>query len=319
MTRHRTIALLAVVGVLAATAHPASATSETTAAPEAPARNAIWASDTVVTDAFGDEGLFQLRVVSDAASGAYVVWQDRRWSFISVQRMDANGTLMWQSPVRVATISGERFKPAAVADGSGGVIVAWTEGRSGGCYRDARVNCDIYAQRFDGNGARLWGADGVAVVIAERNQGVDGIALAGDGNGGVYAAWEDARPPDCCKVFAQRLNASGQPQWTDGGIQVSIEPFIAFGPMFAPPQIVADGQGGAILVWIENQVDPLDGLPPLHAQRIDSNGDALWSLYGLPVGLQLLGRALDEETPIRVADAYQRVSDHHLQRPADSL
>lgn len=37
----------------------------------------------------------------------------------------------------------------------------------------------------------------------------------------------------------------------------------------------------------------------------------------LPVGLQLLGRALDEETPIRVADAYQRRSDHHLQRPPE--
>jgi hypothetical protein len=192
---------------------------------------------------------------------------------------------MWQNPVQVATVSGERFEPAAVADGSGGVIVAWNEGRSGGCYRDVRVDCDIYAQRLDGTGARMWGADGVAVVIAERNQGIDGIALASDGHGGVYAAWEDARPPDCCKVFAQRLDASGQPQWADGGILVSIEPFFVFGPMVAPPQIVADGQGGAILVWIENQVDPLDGLPPLHAQRLDSNGDALWTLYGVPVGL----------------------------------
>jgi aspartyl-tRNA(Asn)/glutamyl-tRNA(Gln) amidotransferase subunit A len=38
---------------------------------------------------------------------------------------------------------------------------------------------------------------------------------------------------------------------------------------------------------------------------------------GLPVGLQLMGRALDEATPLRVADAYQRQSDHHLQRPAE--
>ena len=38
---------------------------------------------------------------------------------------------------------------------------------------------------------------------------------------------------------------------------------------------------------------------------------------GLPVGLQLMGRALDEATPLRVADAYQRISDHHLQRPPE--
>ena len=116
MARHRTIALLTIVCVLAATAPPASPTSETTAAPETPAHNAIWASDTVVTDAFGDEGLYELRIVSDGASGAYVVWQDRRWSFISVQRIDGDGTLMWQDPVRVATLSGERFEAAAVAE-----------------------------------------------------------------------------------------------------------------------------------------------------------------------------------------------------------
>lgn len=35
---------------------------------------------------------------------------------------------------------------------------------------------------------------------------------------------------------------------------------------------------------------------------------------GLPVGLQLLGNVLQEETLFRVADAYQRRTDHHLQR-----
>ena len=36
---------------------------------------------------------------------------------------------------------------------------------------------------------------------------------------------------------------------------------------------------------------------------------------GLPVGLQLMGRSLDEATLLRVADAFQRRTDHHEQRP----
>ena len=36
---------------------------------------------------------------------------------------------------------------------------------------------------------------------------------------------------------------------------------------------------------------------------------------GLPVGMQLLGRALDEATLLRVADAFQRLTDHHERRP----
>jgi aspartyl-tRNA(Asn)/glutamyl-tRNA(Gln) amidotransferase subunit A len=38
---------------------------------------------------------------------------------------------------------------------------------------------------------------------------------------------------------------------------------------------------------------------------------------GLPVGLQLMGRALDEATLLRVADAYQRRSDWHERRPPE--
>ncbi|MFP8874830.1 MAG: Asp-tRNA(Asn)/Glu-tRNA(Gln) amidotransferase subunit GatA [Myxococcota bacterium] len=38
---------------------------------------------------------------------------------------------------------------------------------------------------------------------------------------------------------------------------------------------------------------------------------------GLPVGLQFLGPLLDEATPLRLADAYQRQTDHHLARPPE--
>jgi aspartyl-tRNA(Asn)/glutamyl-tRNA(Gln) amidotransferase subunit A len=41
------------------------------------------------------------------------------------------------------------------------------------------------------------------------------------------------------------------------------------------------------------------------------------SAHGMPVGLQLLGRPLDEATLLRVADAYQRRTDHHRHRPPE--
>ena len=37
---------------------------------------------------------------------------------------------------------------------------------------------------------------------------------------------------------------------------------------------------------------------------------------GLPVGVQLLGKAFSEDMVLRVADAYQRVTDYHKRRPA---
>ncbi|HWN92920.1 MAG TPA: amidase family protein, partial [Verrucomicrobiae bacterium] len=36
---------------------------------------------------------------------------------------------------------------------------------------------------------------------------------------------------------------------------------------------------------------------------------------GLPMGLHIIGRPFDEATVLRVADAYQRVTDWHTRRP----
>jgi aspartyl-tRNA(Asn)/glutamyl-tRNA(Gln) amidotransferase subunit A len=36
---------------------------------------------------------------------------------------------------------------------------------------------------------------------------------------------------------------------------------------------------------------------------------------GLPIGMQVIGRSFDEATVLRVADAYQRVTDWHTCRP----
>ncbi len=39
--------------------------------------------------------------------------------------------------------------------------------------------------------------------------------------------------------------------------------------------------------------------------------------HQLPVGMQILGRPLDDQTTLRVADAFQRRTDFHLQRPPE--
>ena len=38
---------------------------------------------------------------------------------------------------------------------------------------------------------------------------------------------------------------------------------------------------------------------------------------GLPVGLQIAGRAFDEQTVLRVAHAYQAHTDWHLRHPSN--
>jgi aspartyl-tRNA(Asn)/glutamyl-tRNA(Gln) amidotransferase subunit A len=39
------------------------------------------------------------------------------------------------------------------------------------------------------------------------------------------------------------------------------------------------------------------------------------STEGMPIGLQLIGKAFDESTVLRAAHAYEQATDHHKQRP----
>jgi len=40
-----------------------------------------------------------------------------------------------------------------------------------------------------------------------------------------------------------------------------------------------------------------------------------FTVSGLPIGLQIVGRPFDEATVLRVVDAYQRITDWHTRRP----
>ena len=241
-----------------------------------------WERDVALTTASGDQGLMRPIVISDGSDGAFFIWHDRLRGRISVQRLASDGSKLWPAAKQVATTLTDKMFPAAVASGQGGVIVAWAEGRSGGCIVEGQAECDIYAQKFDGNGQRLWRNVGRPVVRAPKNQGVASIALASDEQGGVYAAWVDARP-SCCKIYAQHLGADGRPLWAENGIRISPEPFIVFGPI-DEPLAIGDGEGGVLIAWIESQVNPVTERSPLKVQRLDADGNALWSDGGLPVG-----------------------------------
>ena len=95
-------------------------------------------------------------IVSDARGGAILVWGDTRHGNQDsyVQRIDADGNKLWNSEgVPVCTDPTLQDDLNAVADGKGGVIVAWEDWRNG--------NQDIYAQRIDGAGKPLWETNGV--------------------------------------------------------------------------------------------------------------------------------------------------------------
>lgn len=118
-----------------------------------------------------------------------------------------------------------------------------------------------------------WQANGVAVGSAPDTQETPCIVSLG--TQGAIVFWADRRGGNF-DIYAQKLNASGQPVWDAGGVVVCSA---AYDQQF--PAAVSDGEGGAIVVWQDGRLGD-DGVD-IYAQRLDSTGAALWQANGVPL------------------------------------
>ncbi len=99
-------------------------------------------------------------------------------------------------------------------------------------------------------------------------------AVLPDGAGGVFIAWQDYRTELDYDLYAQRISASGVPQWGTNGIPVCT----AVGDQLVP-HLASDGAGGVIVTWNDTR----NLLSDIFAQRLSPGGDPLWDLDGVPL------------------------------------
>ena len=188
----------------------------------------------------------------DGAGGAIVAVGATQ---LRAQRVDATGTPQWTAwGVLLGGTPLFTQRAAIVPADSGSVIVVWTDTRGG--------TRDIYAQRINSSGIGVWGSGGAVLCTAANGQYTD--AIAPDGSGGVIVAWSDYRSGANSDLYAQRVSGVGVAQWSANGVAISTA---AGSQLFA--SALADGLGGAVLVWSDNRVS---GNTDLYAQRVEHFG-----------------------------------------------
>jgi len=229
--------------------------------------NVLWTVDGVaVCTAVGDQWFTP--PIPDGTGGCFVVWADPRNGIpdIYAQRIDASGAAVWTANgVVVCSATDFQWEPRLVTDGSGGAIVVWQDWRNG-------VDYDIYAQRIDANGVGLWAADGIAISTQTNHQ--DGQRIVADGAGGAIIAWGDYRTGVDYDIYAQRVDASGTTLW---GVEKNVVSTTGYQWTI---EMTPDGAQGAILVWSDSRNGSADDI---YAQRLDANGNAMWTYNGIPV------------------------------------
>jgi hypothetical protein len=151
------------------------------------------------------------------------------------------------------------FDRSADMDGQGNTVYTWSDTRNG--------DRDVYAQRINSSGVKTWNPsepNGLLIVhFIDRQEDPSVVAT---GFGTYIFIWNDFRE-DAEKgdMYAQCVTDAGALLWNLNGVLVSK------GNFDSPAQfrMVADGTGGAILIWN----DLRNGNADIFATRIDANGN----------------------------------------------
>ena len=201
----------------------------------------LWTVDGIpVCNAAGDQAAPVL--ASDGAGGMYVAWWDARGGAYDVylQRVNAAGVSVFASNgVLAAGGAYDQLFPVLVADGSGGVFLAWEDHRTSG-----GNGSDVYLKRFGSNGAMVWPAE---VGICTEPHLQTRPSMVPDALGGVIVCWPDSRvlgpsPGTYYGPYAQRVDSSGNPLWSANGVPANLEASTVSSAI----SLAADGTGGAL-------------------------------------------------------------------------
>jgi len=205
-------------------------------------------------------------IVADGAGGAFVAWDGQIGNGnlnVYVQHVAADSTLLW-GPNAVAASSApeNKYGPAVLVDGSGGVFVAW----------ESRTPSAVWMQHIlsDGTRAPGWSTDGARV--GSGGNCIQHITLLPDNSAGVLVGWGTSCSSDTVgDIRAQRLTGSGSisPGWPIDGVLACTAPGAQNDPF-----TTTDGAGGMILAWEDSRVGRYQP-PDVYAQRVSPTGVTL--------------------------------------------
>ncbi len=240
---------------------------------------------------YEDDGVRQdfPALLPDGEGGVFVVWSDWRHTSqdgiaLYGQRLDSFGNYLWDPEgVRLTADTMSHEYADLQDDGHDGFVAVYRSRYGWGMI-------DVGAQRVDSQGSVLWGLPGIALTQAYFHQSYPKTCRATDST--FITCWRDYRFHNTDfedDIYMQRFDLEGNVLWDPDGIPAVLWPEHQ-GYLDVGHDIVADGHGGAVVVWVDgrtlyNSV--------LFADRFSSSGQSLWQLNGLQLGSNLLYEALE--------------------------
>ena len=241
-------------------------------------------------------------ITGDGNGGAFIAFSDSRNSGfdsngypdnmdIFAQHLDSSGKLLWgaqDAAISTQPFSQRIFKDyfftsvnSMIPDSSGGFIIVYNHEPA------LYSNPELYAQRVNGSGTRLFGNTGIPLSNVS-GLSKNSLHLASDGGNGVVAMWADYTPYTL--VHCQHIEGNGNIAWgTNGKI---VNPANEMDFYRSRVAMAADEKGNYVFTW---GIDQNDAAMPhiIKAQKLNSAGIAQWMAPGILVNTNALSSATD--------------------------
>lgn len=151
--------------------------------------------------------------------------------------------------------------PKACSDGANGVIIVWEDYRYGDGW-------DIFAQRLNSNGVRMWPDSGVRIARAANFQ--ISPQIVPDKAGGAYIVWEDNRSATLgYDIYAQHVKSDGSVAYAVNGLAIGSATRDQRNPV-----LCVDGNGGAYAAWEDSRTNTTTSRPDIYMNRLTATGAA---------------------------------------------
>lgn len=179
------------------------------------------------------------------------------------QLVSDRGKLMWGNDGKLITFQkGNQSNPQFVVVDST-VVISWTN-------ESSKVK-DVFIQRFDYKGNRLWGNNGKRIINIKGDQ--FGQRLIYDQKGNVIVAWIDRRDNNFANLYIQKISLKGDLVWDSLGVKISSSQNKEKSYL----NLVSDSEGGAIAVFKLSG----DSRNDIYGQKIYSTGTYASQILGL--------------------------------------
>ena len=206
---------------------------------------------------------YDIDIIADGYNGVVIAWEDVNYPIhdLYMQRVDSSGNLLWgSSGIPLCIEVNMQDNVTITTDNDGIYYFFWRDNRNGPGY-------DIYMQKVDQNGNKLWLEDG---LVHEDAYSYEILSVMGNDNNSIIC-WRQFNGTHE-ELYTQKIDINGNILWEPCGLPICTEDY------WGNTDLLIDNYGGCWVTFSKADYYPNSDI---YIQHVNSEGAILLEENGM--------------------------------------